>query len=252
VALAQTQLDATRAQAIDVSIARAQYEHAIATLIGVPPSTFSLAPVPLAGQPPRIPAGVPSQLLERRPDIAAAERQVDAANAQIGIAQAAWYPSLSLTGTGGMLSGSAGTWIQGPSEMWSLGASAMELLFDGGRRHAVTRQARDLYAEQTANYRQSVLSAFQEVEDDLAALRILRQESVAQQQAVAAAQRSLVISTHSYKGGIVTYLQVLTAQTAQLSSEEAQAGIVTRRYLASVDLVRALGGGWNTSKLPKM
>jgi NodT family efflux transporter outer membrane factor (OMF) lipoprotein len=252
VALAQTQLDATRAQDIDVSVARAQYEHAIATLIGVPPSTFSLPPMPLAGLPPQIPAGIPSQLLQRRPDISAAERQIDAANAQIGITEAAWYPNLSLTGTGGLLSGRAGTWIQGPSEMWSLGASAMELLFDGGRRRAVTRQARDYYQEQTANYRQVVLSAFQEVEDDLSALRILRQEAAADQQAVASARRSLALSTTSYKGGVVDYLQVLTAQTAQLSSEQAQAGVVTRRFIASVDLIRALGGGWNTGKLPKM
>ncbi len=252
VALAQTQLDATRAQDIDVGVARAQYEHAIATLIGVPAPEFTLPPMPLNGNPPRIPAGVPSQLLERRPDIAAAERQVDAANAQIGLAITAYYPSISLTGTGGFLSGSAGTWVQGPSEMWSLGASAVELLFDAGRRHALTQQARDAYLQQVANYRQTVLSAFQDVEDNLAALRILDQEAAAQAEAVQDAQRSLTISTRQYKGGVATYLQVLTAQTAQLTSERSQADITARQFVASVQLIRALGGGWNTSQLPKL
>lgn len=250
--LAQTQMDATRAQDIDVGVARAQYEHAIATLIGVPSPEFSLPPMPLRGSPPAIPAGVPSQLLERRPDIAAAERQVDATNAQIGIAMTAYYPNLALTGTGGLLSGSAGTWIQGPSEMWSLGASAAELLFDAGRRHALTQQARDAYLQQVANYRQTVLSAFQDVEDNLAALQVLEQESAAQAAAVASAQRSLEISTRQYKGGVATYLQVLTAQTAQLTSARSQADITARQYVASVQLIRALGGGWSTSQLPKL
>jgi NodT family efflux transporter outer membrane factor (OMF) lipoprotein len=252
VALAQTQLDTTRAQDIDVGVARAQYEHAIATLIGVPAPSFSLPSMPLSGNPPSIPAGVPSQLLERRPDIAAAERQVDAANAQIGIAISAYYPNVSLNGTGGFLSGSAGTWIQGPSEMWSLGASAAELLFDAGRRHALTQQARDAWLQQVANYRQTVLSAFQDVEDNLAALQILDQEATAQAEAVGDAQRSLAISTQQYKGGVVTYLQVLTAQTAQLSNERFQANIATQQFVASVQLIRALGGGWNTSQLPKL
>lgn len=252
VALAQTQLETTRAQDIDVGVARAQYEHAIATLIGVSPSVFSLPAMPLGDQIPQIPVGVPSQLLERRPDIAGAERQVDAANAQIGIAIAAYYPNVSLTGSGGMLSGTPGTLIQGPSEMWSLGASAVELLFDAGRRHAITQQARDAYEQQVANYRQSVLNAFQEVEDNLAALRILDQESVTQAAAVAAAQRSLVISTNRYKGGVTTYLEVLTAQTAQLSNERTQEDIATRQFVASVQLIMALGGGWDTSQLPKL
>ena len=252
VAEAQTQLETTRAQDIDVGVARAQYEHAIATLIGVSASTFSLPAMPLGTQIPQVPVGVPSQLLERRPDIATAERQVDAANAQIGIALAAYYPNVSLTGSGGMLSGNAGTWIQGPSEMWSLGASAVELLFDAGRRHALTQQARDNYEEQVANYRQSVLNAFQEVEDNLAALRILDQESGVQAAAVAAAQRSLMISTNRYKGGVTTYLEVLTAQTVQLSNERTQADIATRQFVASVQLIRALGGGWDTNQLPKL
>jgi NodT family efflux transporter outer membrane factor (OMF) lipoprotein len=252
VALAQTQLETTRAQDIDIGVARAQYEHAIATLIGTPASTFSLPPMPLGQQIPPIPIGVPSQLLERRPDIAAAERQADAANAQIGIATAAYYPNVSLTGTGGFASGNPGTLIQGPSEMWSLGASAVELLFDAGRRHAITQQARDAYEQQAANYRQSVLAAFQDVEDNLAAVRILDQESAQQALAVAAAERSLNISTNRYKGGVTTYLEVLTAQTTQLSNQRTQADIATRQFVSSVQLIRALGGGWDTTQLPKM
>jgi NodT family efflux transporter outer membrane factor (OMF) lipoprotein len=252
VALAQTQLDTTRAQDIDVGVARAQYEHAIATLVGESASVFSLPEMPLGEKIPPIPVGVPSELLERRPDIAAAERQVDAANAQIGIAITAYYPNVSLNGTGGFLSGNPGTLIQGPSEMWSLGASAVELLFDAGRRHAITQQARDAYEQQVANYRQTVLAAFQDVEDNLAALRILDQESVANEAAVASAQRSLTISTGRYKGGVTTYLEVLTAQTVQLTNERTQEDIATRQFVASVQLIRALGGGWDTTQLPKM
>ncbi len=252
VALAQTQLETTRAQDTDVGIARAQYEHAIATLIGTPASTFGLPPMPLGRQIPQIPVGVPSQLLERRPDIAAAERQTDAANAQIGIAVAAYYPNVALTGTGGFGSGNPGTLIQGPSEMWSLGASAVELLFDAGRRHAFTQQARDAYEQQVANYRQTVLAAFQDVEDNLAAIRILDQESVQQNLAVEASERSLAISTNRYKGGVTTYLEVLTAQTTQLSNQRTQADLATRQFVASVQLIRALGGGWDTGQLPEM
>lgn len=252
VAQAQTQLEQTRAQAIDIGVARAQFEHAIATLVGTPASAFTLPPMPLGDQIPQVPVGVPSQLLERRPDIAAAERQADAANAQIGVAIAAWYPNVSLTGTGGFESGNPGTWVQGPSEVWSLGASAVELLFDAGRRHAITQQARDLYDQQVANYRQTVLGAFQDVEDNLAALRILGQESAQQQLAVAAAERSLNLSTRRYRGGVTTYLEVLTAQTAELSNRRTQTDIATRRFVASVQLIRALGGGWDTSQLPKL
>lgn len=252
VALAQTQLESTKTQAIDVGVARAQYEHAIATLLGVPASQFHLPPAPLNLDLPQIPAGVPSQLLQRRPDIAAAERTVDAANAQIGIAISAYYPNVTLTGTGGFESAEPGTWIQGPSELWSLGASAVELLFDGGQRHALTQQARDEYAAQVADYRQTVLQAFQEVEDNLSALHILQQESITQADAVAAARHSLVVSTHRYEGGVTTYLEVLTAQTAQLSNEQTQADITTRQFAASVQLIEALGGGWSRAQLPKM
>ncbi|HEX3471446.1 MAG TPA: efflux transporter outer membrane subunit [Silvibacterium sp.] len=252
VAQAETQYQSVKAQAIDVGVARAQFEHAIATLIGVPASSFSLPPMPLTLALPAIPAGVPSELLERRPDIAGAERRTDAANAQIGIAIAAYYPNVTLSGSGGFESQTIGTWIQGPSALWALGASALETLFDAGRRHALTTQARDAYDAQTANYRQSVLNAFQEVEDNLAALRILNDEAATQTAAVDAAQRSLALSTNRYKGGVTTYLEVLTAQTAQLTNQRAQADITTRQFAASVQLIRALGGGWDTSQLPTM
>jgi NodT family efflux transporter outer membrane factor (OMF) lipoprotein len=250
VAQAETQLETVRAQSIDVQVARAHFEHAIATLTGQPASTFSLPPAPLTLRLPAIPAGVPSELLERRPDVAAAERRVDAANAQIGIAIAAYYPNIQLGGAGGFESANPGTWIQGPSALWSLGASAVETLFDAGRRHAITAQARDLYQAQTADYRQSVLNAFQEVEDNLAALRILNEESKTEAAAVSAARRSLAVSTRRYKGGVTNYLEVLTAQTAQLENERAQVDITTRQFAASVQLVKALGGGWDRSQLP--
>ncbi len=251
VALAETQLKTTQSQDLDVDVARSQYEHAIATLIGVPPAQFSLPRMPQSERIPDIPAGLPSQLLERRPDIAAAERRAQAANAQIGIAISAYYPNIQLTGSGGFLSGGGGTWIQGPSAMWSLGASATELLFDAGRRHAITAQARDAYEAQTASYRQNVLDAFQEVEDNLSALRILKDESGTQAEAVAAARRSLALSTDRYKGGTTTYLEVLTTQTIQLGDERSLADIATRRLVASVQLIRALGGGWDAGQLPQ-
>jgi NodT family efflux transporter outer membrane factor (OMF) lipoprotein len=250
VALAQTQLDQTRAQAIDVGVARAQYEHAIATLIGTPASSFGLAPAPLDLQLPQVPLGVPSQLLERRPDVAAAERRTDAANAQIGIAIAAYYPTITIGGGGGFESKSFGNLIQGPSSLWSLGGSAVELLFDAGRRHALTEEARHAYELNTANYRQTVLQAFQDVEDNLSGLRILNSESAAQQRAVDSARRSLLISTNRYKGGVTTYLEVITAQTTQLANERTAADITTRQFAASVQLIKALGGGWDTTKLP--
>ncbi len=250
VALAETQLESTRSQDIDVGVARAQYEHAIATLTGQTASAFSLPPAPLNLPLPQVPLIVPSELLERRPDIAGAERRADAANAQIGIAISAYYPTITLSGAGGFESRSPGTWIQGPSALWSLGASASELLFDAGRRHALTEEARDNYEVTVANYRQSVLNAFQEVEDNLAALRILQQEAVTQAAAVAAAQRSLDISTRRYRQGLVDYLEVLTAQSALLTNQRTQADITTRQFAASAQLIKALGGGWDTSQLP--
>jgi NodT family efflux transporter outer membrane factor (OMF) lipoprotein len=251
VAQAQTQLESVRAQDIDVGVARAQFEHAIATLIGTPASSFSLQFAPLDLPLPNVPSGVPSELLERRPDIAGAERRADAANAQIGIAISAYYPNVQIGGSGGFQSDNAGTWIQGPSSLWSLGGSAIELLFDAGRRHAITDQAREAYEMQSATYRQSVLNAFQEVEDNLAALRILDDESITQNRAVDSARRSLQISTSRYKGGVTTYLEVLTAQTTQLTNERTQADITTRQFASSVQLIKALGGGWDTTQLPK-
>jgi NodT family efflux transporter outer membrane factor (OMF) lipoprotein len=252
VALAETQLKSTEAQDIDVGVARAQFEDAIATLIGEPASSFSLAQAPLNLPLPQVPAGVPSELLERRPDIAGMERRADAANAQIGVAISAYYPNITLTGVGGFESKNAGTWIQGPSALWGLGASAAELLFDAGRRHAATEQARDNYEVTVANYRQSVLTAFQEVEDNLAALRILEQESTTQAAAVASAQRSLQISTVRYKQGLDDYLVVLIAQTTLLTNQRTQADITTRQFAANVLLIKALGGSWDTTQLPRL
>lgn len=251
VALAQTQLDQTKAQLIDIGIARAQYEHAIATLTGVPASSFNLATAPLILTLPDVPVGVPSEILERRPDVAGAERRADAANAQIGVAIAAFYPTISLNGSGGFQSSQIGTLFQGPSNLWSLGGSATELLFDAGRRRAITDEARATYDGQVATYRQSVLQAFQDVEDQLAALRILSQESAAQDLAVRDAQRSLAVSTRRYKDGITTYLEVITAQATELANERTAADITTRQFASSVQLVKALGGGWDTTQLPK-
>jgi NodT family efflux transporter outer membrane factor (OMF) lipoprotein len=255
VALAETQLATTQTQATDIGVARAQYEHAIATLLGVSASSFTLSSIPQPGPQlsriPNIPTGVPSQLLERRPDVAAAERRADAANAQIGVAIAAYYPNISLSGAGGFESGEPGNWIQGPSELWSIGASAVETIFDGGRRHAVTDQARDTYLSTVATYRLTVLNGFQEVEDNLAALRVLAEEQTSSTEAVNAASRSLHLSTNRYKGGVTTYLEVLTAQQTQLANQRTVEDITTRRFVASVQLVSALGGGWTDAKLPR-
>jgi NodT family efflux transporter outer membrane factor (OMF) lipoprotein len=250
VAQAQTQLDQTIAQDIDIGVARAQFEHAIATLTGQPASTFSLAPAPLTLTLPTVPVGVPSEMLERRPDVAGAERRAAAANEQIGIAIAAYYPQVSLGGSGGFESSRAGNLFQGPSALWSLGGSATELLFDAGRRHALTVEARAGYDVEVANYRQTVLQSFQDVEDQLAALSILNEEAAAQQKTVADAERSLSILTNQYKGGLTIYLQVITAQAVELANRRTAADITTRQFAASVQLVKALGGGWDTSQLP--
>lgn len=252
VSLAQTQLDMARSQDIDTGVQRAQLEHAIAVLTGQAASTFSIPPSPLTALPPQIPAGVPSELLERRPDIAAAERRVASANAQIGIAIAAYYPQIALSAGGGFESGAIGTVLNGSSALWSVAGSAFETVVDGGRRRAVTQQARDNYAATVDGYRESVLEAFQQVEDNLAALRILEQESVTQQAAVISAKRSVTLSTTRYKGGATTYLEVLTAQSTALADERAAADLMTRRMLANVQLVKALGGGWDKTQLPKM
>ncbi len=250
VALAQTELATTETAGIDVGIARAQYMHAIATLLGINASSFVLPPEPQNRNIPDIPTGVPSELLERRPDIAGAERRADNANAQIGVAISAYYPNITLSGGGGFESGEPGNWLQGPSELWSIGASAIETVFDAGRRRAITDEARANYGYTVANYRLTVLTSFQEVEDNLAALRILADEQASSADAVTAAIRSTSISTAQYKGGVTTYLTVLTAQQAQLADQRTDEDIVTRRFVASVQLVAALGGGWDTAKLP--
>jgi NodT family efflux transporter outer membrane factor (OMF) lipoprotein len=252
VAQAETQLETTRAQDIEIGVARAQFEHAIAVLTGQTASTFSLPPAPLTAAPPQIPLGVPSELLERRPDIAAAERRVASANAQIGIAIAAYYPQVSLSAGGGLESTAIGTLLQGPSALWSVGGSALETVLDGGKRRAVTQQARDNHAATVASYRENVLEAFQQVEDNLAALRLLDQELATQQVAVVSARRSVDLSTARYKRGITTYLEVLTAQSIALSDERTAADLMARRMTASVQLIKALGGGWDRSQLPKM
>jgi len=235
-----------------VGVARAQYEHALAALVGQPASTFSLPPSPLNLFPPKIPVGVPSDLLERRPDIAAGERRVAAANAQIGLAKTAYYPTLTLSAAGGLEGDTFTNWFAWPSHIFALGPALLETLYDAGRRHAVTDQAWAGYDADVAAYRQSVLTAFQEVEDNLAALRILEEESAKQQQAVQSAERSLALSTNRYKGGLVTYLEVVTAQSAALSNERAGVDILTRRMNSSVLLIKALGGGWDVSKLPQV
>jgi NodT family efflux transporter outer membrane factor (OMF) lipoprotein len=252
VAQAETQLETTRAQDIETGVARAQFEHAIAVLTGEPASTFSIPASPLNATPPEIPVGVPSELLERRPDIAAAERRVASANAQIGVAIAAYYPQVSLGASGGFESAAIGTLIQGPSALWSVGGSAVQTVIDGGRRRAVTQQARDNHEATVASYRQNVLEAFQQVEDNLAAMRLLEKELATQQVAVASARRSVNLSTTRYKRGITTYLEVLTAQSTALTNERTAADLMTRRMTASVQLIKALGGGWDSSQLPKM
>jgi NodT family efflux transporter outer membrane factor (OMF) lipoprotein len=250
VAQAQTQLDSTRVQDTDVTVQRAQFEHAIAILIGKAPAEFSLATVPLNYQPPGTPIGLPSELLQRRPDIAAAERRVAEANQQIGISRAAYFPTVTLGGTAGFAGSQVSNWFGWPSGFWAVGPALAETLFDAGRRRASSESARANYDAAVAAYRQTSLTAFQEVEDNIAALRILENETQQQQQAVASSQESLQLSTNRYKGGVDTYLQVITAQTIELANERNAIDILRRRLDASVLLVKALGGGWNVSNLP--
>jgi len=250
VAQAQTQLDTTRVQDTDVTVQRAQFEHAIAILIGKPPAEFSLAAAPVNYQPPSTPIGLPSELLQRRPDIAAAERRVAEANQQIGIARAAYFPTVTLGGTAGFSGSQGSNWFGWPSGFWAVGPALAETLFDAGRRRASSESARANYDAAVATYRQTSLTAFQEVEDNVAALRILENEAQQQQQAVASSQESLQLFTNRYKGGVDTYLQVITAQTIELANERNAIDILRRRLDASVLLIKALGGGWNVSNLP--
>jgi NodT family efflux transporter outer membrane factor (OMF) lipoprotein len=250
VAQAQTQLETARAQSIDVEVQRAAFEHAIAVLTGQPPSTFTLAPAPMDAPPPPIPPGLPSDLLERRPDVSAAERRMQAANAQIGIARAAYFPLITLTGQGGFESIAAGTLFQGPSGLWAVGGTALETLFDAGRRRGTSDQAKAAYDQSIDNYRQTVLSAFQEVEDNMAALRILQGEAQTEEVAVGAAKHSVELSITRYRGGVTSYLEVTTAQSAALTDEVTAVTILTRRMTASVLLIKAIGGGWDASQIP--
>jgi NodT family efflux transporter outer membrane factor (OMF) lipoprotein len=247
---AQTQLDTTRVQYTDEFEFRAQYEHAIAVLIGKPPAEFSLPRSPLETAPPVIPVGLPSQLLERRPDIATNERRMAEANEQIGIARAAYYPTLTLGATAGFEASNIQHWFDWPSRFWAVGPTMTEILFDAGRRRANTLIARAGYDDTVATYRQSVLTAFQEVEDNLAALRVLETEARQQNDAVVQATRTVEQFTYLYKGGANPYLDVVTAQTTQLLNERNAIDILRRRMDASVQLVKALGGGWDASKLP--
>ena len=246
---AQAQLKTTQAQAIDLGVQRAQLEHAIAMLIGKPASGFSLARAPLLAVPPAIPAALPSALLERRPDIAAAERRMQQANAQIGVAEAAWFPALSLSGAVGLQSATLVDWMTAPSRFWSFGTSLSQILFNGGLRQAAKDQAIAAYDANVAAYRQAVLGGFQQVEDNLATLRILEQEAEVQGEAVKLSEQSLALALNQYKAGTVSLVNVVVAQASALANQTNAVGILSRRMSASVQLVSALGGGWNAADL---
>jgi NodT family efflux transporter outer membrane factor (OMF) lipoprotein len=255
VAQARTQLEDTQVLDTDIMVERAQYEHAIAILIGKPPAVFSLPSSPIDLHTPGIPGipqGLPSELLERRPDIAASERRMAAANEQIGIAQAAYYPTLDLSALAGFQGSTAANWFTWPSRFWAVGPSFSETLFDAGRRSGTKEAAIAAYDGNVANYRQTTLTAFQQVEDNLAVLRILSGESQQQHNATAAAEETLRLFENRYVGGVDTYLQVVTSQTTALSNERNDIDIRRRQLDASVLLIKALGGDWNVSKLPKV
>ena len=247
---AEAQLESTRAQLIDLGEQRAQYEHAIAVLVGEPATGFHIAERPLTGTPPLVPPGLPSELLQRRPDIAAAERRVASANALIGVAKAAFYPTITLGTTGGVESDAVSQVFNSGSAQWNAGLSANETLFDAGRRKAQMDYAVAQRDQATALYREQVLSAFRDVEDQLAALRVLQEEASVQQLAVDAAKRSTELSLLRYRRGVAAYLEVLTNQTTELADERAAAALVSRRIVASAQLQMALGGGWTTAQLP--
>ena len=254
VAQAQTQLDAARVQATDIAVQRAQYEHALAILIGRPPAAFDLPPIPLNLQPPTmpsIPVALPAQLLERRPDIAAAERRMAAANEQIGIARAAYYPTLNLAAIAGFQGSSLLNWFNWPSRFWAVGPGLSETLFDAGRRRATSESAKAGYDGAIANYRETVLTSFQQVEDSIVVLRVLQTESAQQHDTTEAAKEALQLFQNRYAGGVDTYLQVVTSQTTALANERNDIDIMRRQFEANVLLIKALGGGWDVSKLPQ-
>jgi NodT family efflux transporter outer membrane factor (OMF) lipoprotein len=252
---AESQLDQAMVQRSDIEVQRAQFEHAIAVLIGKPPAALTIAPIPLDLETPLMPAIpglLPSELLERRPDIAADERRMAAANEQIGIAQAAYYPSLSLSGLVGMQGTSALNWFTWPSRFWAVGSTFSETLFDAGRRRATTESARAGYDATVATYRQTTLSAFQQVEDNLAALRVLQGEAEQQHHATNAAIQSLQTFNERYEAGLDLYLEVITSQTTALANQRNDIDIMRRQLDASVLLIKALGGGWDIQKSPKL
>jgi len=252
VAQAEAQLGTAQAQLIDFGVARAQFEHAIAMLTGRPPSDVSISRKILTADPPVVPLSMPSGLLERRPDIAAAERQMAALNEQVGIAQAAFYPNLTITASAGLQGSGLGNLFSWPSRFWSVSPNMLELVYDAGRRRGVLSQTEDAFDVAVANYRQTVLTAFQQVEDSLSALRILEREAQATAETVKAAEQSLEIATFQYKAGTTTYLQVITTQAIALQNERAAVDIRTRRITESVLLIEALGGGWDAATLPSV
>ena len=252
VAQAETQLETTRVQAVDVAVQRAALEHAIALLVGEPASTFRLPLSPLAAAPPDVPIGIPSQILERRSDIAAAERRLASAFAEVGVTQAAFYPVLTLSGAAGFESSSFGSLLASASSFWSAGPAAIINVLDFGRRRAVNAQARAGYDLATAAYRETVLTAFREVEDQLAALRVLEEEAAIQDRAVAASQRSLTLANNRYRGGVASYLEVITAQGFALANERAAVNLLTRRMTATVLLLKGLGGDWRAAAMPAL
>ena len=248
---AQTQLETAQTQLVATGVQRAQMEHAIAVLMGKAPSDLTIPPTPLDLTPPAVPAGLPSELLERRPDIASAERQAAAANAQIGVAEAAYYPNVTLSATGGFEGSTVAQWFLWPSRFWTLGPAALqETLFEGGLRRAQTEEARAAYDASVATYRQTVLTGFQQVEDNLAALRILEQEAKSADAAVASAKKNVVITINQYKVGTASALDVITTEAIALSNELTAVNVLGSRLNANVLLVQALGGGWSTADLP--
>jgi NodT family efflux transporter outer membrane factor (OMF) lipoprotein len=249
-AQAETQLETTRAQLVDLGVRRGQLEHAIATMVGEPASTFTVRTNGIELTPPAIPQGIPSQLLERRPDIAAAERRVAGSNADIGEAVSAFYPDLMLSVSGGFEASSVGSWLSMPSRFWAIGPAILGTIFDGGKRKHQLEGARAQYDQTVAVYRQTVLTAFQEVEDNLNATRQLADEAGTQQKAVASAERALQVALNRYQAGAVGYLDVVTAQSIALSNERVAADISRRQMDASVLLVKALGGPWADSPAP--
>ena len=252
VAQAESQLYNAETQLTDFGVARAQFEHAIAALTGKPPAQVSVARLVLKTPPPPVPVALPSALLERRPDIAANERLVAAANEQIGIARAAFFPNLALTASAGFQASRITTWISWPSRFFSVGPSLAETIFDAGRRRAVVAQTQAAYDATVAAYRQSVLTAFQQVEDSLAAQRVLTSEAVSVEDTVKSAERALEVATAQYKAGTTSYLTVITTQATALSAERAQVDLLTRRLVSSVALIVDLGGGWDASQLPTL